>query len=230
MVNYYRLSGYLYPFRRTESDAFMEGETLSVVWRRYCFDRRLRVLVLDAIGRVEVAVRTQLVFHFAHQYGPFGHCSEENLPKLKVEQYIGFRENLLTETSRSKEAFKTHFKEKYGDEHRNLPIWMVCELMSVGSLLTFFKGTEDEIQRKVAQHFGLADKLLVSWLQSLYAVRNICAHHARLWNRQLGNAPVKPQKNKFPAWHHEDNNGKPLFSHEQKSLGFRENVTKREVT
>jgi hypothetical protein len=41
---------------------------------------------------------------------------------------------------------------------------------------------------------------------------------------------VKPQKNKFPAWHHEDNNGKPLFSHEQKSLGFRENVTKREVT
>jgi len=55
-VNYYRLSGYLYPFRQFESDHYLEGTRLDVVWGRYCFDRRLRVLFLDAIEWVEVAI------------------------------------------------------------------------------------------------------------------------------------------------------------------------------
>ena len=43
VVNYYRLSGYLYPFRseNTKDDAFGKGTTLEKVWRRYTFDRRL---------------------------------------------------------------------------------------------------------------------------------------------------------------------------------------------
>ena len=64
-VNYYRLTGYLYPFRMAD-DTFKPGTTLEMVWRRYSFDRRLRVLVMDAIERVEVAVRTQLVYHFSN--------------------------------------------------------------------------------------------------------------------------------------------------------------------
>lgn len=215
MVNYYRLSGYLYPFRNQGGDDLIEGTTLEQVWNRYCFDRRLRVQVLDAIERIEVAVRTQLVYHFSQKFGPFGHCSELNLPKLKISQYIGLRENLQTETERSKEVFKKHFKDKYGDEHKNLPVWMVCELMSMGSLLTFFKGVDDDLQKKVAKHFGLPDELLLSWLQSLYAVRNICAHHSRLWNRKLGNAPKKPQKNKFPEWHKTSEDGSPIIPNDR---------------
>lgn len=210
-VNYYRLTGYLYPFRRVDDDRYVEGTTLETVWDRYCFDRRLRVLVLDAVERVEVAIRTQLIYRFAHAYGPFGHCSEDNLPRLSISEYIEWRENLLTETGRSKEAFKEHFFKKYGDSHRNLPIWMVSELMSMGSLLTLFRGAEGWIQKDVAAHFQMADELLLSWLRSLYAARNICAHHSRLWNRVLGYAPSLPQKNKYPQWHDKDMAGKNLF-------------------
>ncbi len=217
-VSYYRLSGYLYPFRTEESDQFRDGTQLSMIWSRYCFDRRLRVLFLDAIERVEVAVRTQLVYHFSHEYGPFGHCDETYLPDLTMAEYIDWRQNLLTETSRSKEAFKKHFFKKYGDAHRNLPIWMVSELMSMGSLLTFYKGVNGNIARKVAAHFEMADELLLSWLRSLYAVRNVCAHHGRLWNRVLGYPPSLPQKNKYPEWHRKDLTGKNRFPNDRSGI------------
>lgn len=217
-VSYYRLSGYLHSFRELDSDRYVEGTTLDVVWNRYCFDRRLRGLLLDAIERIEVAVRTQLTYHFSHAYGPFGHCNEDNLPALKIGDYIAWRESLLTETDRSKESFKKHFFKKYGDSHRNLPIWMVSELMSMGSLLTFFKGVDGAIGRKVSTQFGMADDLLLSWLRSLYAARNICAHHARLWNRVLGYAPSLPQKNKYPQWHLRDDEGKNLLTNNRSGI------------
>jgi len=80
-VSYYRLSGYLYPFREKEadgsaSDRSAAGTNLGAVWQRYCFGRRLRVLILDAIERIEVSVRTKLVYHFSHDHGPFGYCDD----------------------------------------------------------------------------------------------------------------------------------------------------------
>ena len=46
-VNYYRLSGYWYPFRKPDADAFEPDTTLDLIWDRYVFDRQLRVLVMD---------------------------------------------------------------------------------------------------------------------------------------------------------------------------------------
>ena len=77
-VSYYRLSGYLYPFRQSDSEDYIEGTALKVVWDRYCFDRRLRVLFLDVIERVEVSIRTQLTYHFSHKHGAFGHCDDSD--------------------------------------------------------------------------------------------------------------------------------------------------------
>ena len=77
-VNYYRLSGYLHPFRERDTtgqpaDKFRTGTTLEMVWKRYNFDRRLRIILLDAIERIEVSVRTRLVYHFVTAHGPFGY-------------------------------------------------------------------------------------------------------------------------------------------------------------
>lgn len=196
-VSYYRLTGYLYPFRRGECDLFKEGTTLETVWSRYCFDRRLRVLTLDAIERIEVSLRTKVVYFFAHRHGPFGHLDEANLPKLKVREYLEWRTGLEEETRRSKEVFKKHFFEKY-TAHRNLPLWMVAELMTMGSLLTFFNGIEPELKRRVGEVYGLPDEVALSWLRSLNAVRNTCAHHGRFWNRELGYPPLLPKKD--PDW------------------------------
>ena len=200
-VSYYRLSGYLFPFRETASDRFVEGTTLQTIWDRYCFDRQLRLLLLDAIERIEVSVRTKLVYHFSHEHGPFGYCNEANLPKLNLNAYLEWRLSLEEEVRRSKETFKTHFREKYGDVHPSLPLWMLAELMSMGSLLTFYKGVAPSLKQRIAIEYGISDKLLLSWLTGLYTARNICAHHARLWNRSMGTAVLRPSPNKFPDWH-----------------------------
>ena len=58
-VSYYRLSGYWHPFRNP-NDTFKPGTTLEEIWKRYTFDRQLRLLVIDAIERVEVSERKDL--------------------------------------------------------------------------------------------------------------------------------------------------------------------------
>lgn len=201
-VSYYRLSGYLYPYRQEGSDSFREGTRLQEVWNRYCFDRRLRVLMLDAIERIEVSIRTKTVYHFSHTHGPFGYCDVAAFPKMKNRKYLEWRLSLQEETDRSKELFRKHFFEKY-TAHADLPIWMLAELMSMGSLLTMIEGMAPAIKRQIAADFGLPDELFRSWVRSLYAARNVCAHHARFWNRVHGYPPMLPNPKTFPSWHGE---------------------------
>jgi abortive infection bacteriophage resistance protein len=208
-VNYYRLTGYLYSFRQPD-DTFRPGTTLETVWQRYVFDRRLRVLILDAIERIEVAVRTKLIYHLSHHVqagcsdpaGAFGYLDQRYFPGFKsASEFLKWRSKLATETDRAKsEKFVQHFRAKYGAEHPELPGWMVAELMSFGAVLTLAKNVVSEVQHKVAAEYGFPYQHFISWLQALMVLRNACAHHDRIWNRQSGKAS-KPQKNKFPLWH-----------------------------
>ena len=199
-VNYYRLSGYIYPFR--ESDTIIRaGTTLDVVWHHYTFDRQLRMVVMDGIERIEVAVRTQLAYLFAHKCGPFSYSEPENLPGLGEEAHERWIDELKQETDRSTEPFIRHFRKQYGDSNSTLPLWMLVEIMSFGKTLTFFRGVHGELRREIAALYKVPDVVLLSWLTSLNAVRNICAHHGRLWNRVLGYKPKLPNAKKYPEWH-----------------------------
>ena len=200
-VNYYRLSAYLYPFRQQSSDAYRENTTLDRIWSYYTFDRQLRILVMDAIERIEVAVRSQFVYHFTHRHGPFGYLDQAFFPKLNADRYKRWLTDMTDEISRSRETFLEHFRIKYGDCHDMPPLWMLCEVMSFGKMLTLFNGVDDDIRRVIARKYGVEDKILQSWLGALNVIRNICAHHGRLWNRELGFKPFIPLKKKYPQWH-----------------------------
>jgi abortive infection bacteriophage resistance protein len=200
VVNYYRLSAYLYPFRRPD-DSYKPNTTLAMVWNHYTFDRQLRLIVIDAVERVEVAVRTQLVYLFSHRYGSFGYADHSHFPKLDQARFSLWLQEMDSESSRSREIFTEHFKNKYGDVHKRLPLWMLAEIMSFGRMLTFFNGVDDELRRTIARRYGIEDRLLQSWLGALNVVRNICAHHGRLWNRELGYKIFIPRKQKYPQWH-----------------------------
>lgn len=200
-VNYYRLSAYLYPFRQKTSDQFRDNATLDMVWRHYTFDRQLRIMVIDAIERIEVAVRTQLVYHFVHRHSAFGYLDRTFLPKLRPDRYQKWIDDMKDEVNRGRETFIEHFQTKYGDCHDLPPLWMMCEVMSFGKMLTLFNGVDDSIRRVIAREYGVEDKILQSWLGALNVIRNVCAHHGRLWNRELGFKPVIPRGRKYPKWH-----------------------------
>ena len=199
-VNYYRMSGYLYNFRRPD-DSYHPGTTLDTVWRHYTFDRRLRLLVMDALERVEVAVRTQLAYHFAHEYGPFAYTDRTKLAGLDEEKFQQWQTDLDNELGRSKERFLLHFRDKYGDHHQYPPVWMLVEVMSFGRTLSFYNGVDTRIRDRIAIGYKIPEVVLQSWLRALNTIRNICAHHGRLWNRELGVKPLLPGQNKFPEWY-----------------------------
>ncbi len=222
MVNYYRLSGYLYPFRQSDQN-YLPGTTLDEVWRRYSFDRSLRILLLDVIERIEVAVRTSLVYHFVEKHGPFGHLDEKNLPKFKkrswkrrlirntkslvklkgleLTAYQTWLTSLRNEKDRASESFVRHFRRTYGDSHDHLPLWMACELMTCGGTLQFANSVEPDVLKKAAADFGFPDQQLLSWSKAIFALRNSCAHHSLVWSRTFGVKPSVPGKNKNPLWH-----------------------------
>jgi abortive infection bacteriophage resistance protein len=202
VVSYYRLSGYWFPFRRPD-DSFAPGTHFDVVWDRYVFDRRLRLLVMDAVERIEVAVRTQLSFHHSSAHGPFGYAEDSSsLPKLDPTARADFLRRLATEKRHArKEQFVVHFERKYGDHHDSLPIWMATEVMTFGSVLTLFRGASHHVKQAVATTFGMPEPVLDSWLLCLNTIRNVCAHHSRLWNRELGVKPMIPREQTYPTWH-----------------------------
>jgi abortive infection bacteriophage resistance protein len=199
-VNYYRLSGYLFPFR-SEGDRFLEGTTLAQVWNHYLFDRRFRLLCLDAIERIEVAVRTQLAYRHAQIHGPFGYARPEFLPGLDRQAFDHWLGDLLREFNQSGEIYARHYRQKYADSQSEPPIWMAVEQMTLGKTVTFYRGTQASIQTAIANEYHVPDRVFLSWLKTLNEVRNVCAHHGRLWNRDLGNNPLLPNPRKYLAWH-----------------------------
>ena len=203
VVNYYRLSGYWF-HRKGPQDQFKPGTRFEVVWKQYSFDRKLRLLVMDAVERIEVALRTQFSYHHTLDHGPFGYADDPSaLPKFHglPDERRKTLDRIKDEVNRSKEIFVHHFERKYGQEHPHLPLWMASEVMSFGGLLNLWQASSKRVKNGVAAKFGVSDEVLRTWLWSLNEVRNVAAHHGRLWNRVLGNKPTIPRTNGHPEWH-----------------------------
>lgn len=207
-TNYYRLTSYLYTFRE-DGERYRNGTTLEKVLELYRFDHGLRILLLDAIETIEVHARTQLAYHFAHTHGAFAYLDRKNFPNFEddgqqsLEDFIEWERRLRQQVRRSQEKrgredFIVHFFSKYGDEHDMPPIWMMVELMDFGSVLSFYRGVATDLRRNLADGLGVHHKVALNWLLALNTVRNRCAHHARLWNWNLGYPTTILERN--PHW------------------------------
>jgi abortive infection bacteriophage resistance protein len=194
-IGYYRLSAYTLPFQLgNPAHDFQPGTTFDQVLDLYVFDRQLRLLVMDAIERIEVAVRSQLNGHMAQSYGPHWYLDEQYFDSKYDHKSL--LANIERECRRSKEAFVKHYKAKYTTP-RLPPTWAVTELLTYGQLSKIFDNLAASADRKaIARPFGVDAQVLRSWLQTVAYVRNLCAHHSRLWNRELGNAPALPKRPK----------------------------------
>jgi abortive infection bacteriophage resistance protein len=188
-VGYYRLSAYWLPFEKpaetgaVRSKVFKAGTTLEAVTDLYVFDRKLRVIVLEAIERVEVHARSRWTYHMSHAHGAHAHLNH-----LLFSGGLNHAEQLVRlarSVDKSEETFVVHYKGKYSEPY-SPPLWSATELMTLGELSKWFQATRDNsIKSQVGHDLGLPTKEIVEGvLQVLSYVRNICAHHGRLWNRR----------------------------------------------
>ncbi|MDZ7617785.1 MAG: Abi family protein [Patescibacteria group bacterium] len=95
------------------------------------------------------------------------------------------------ETMRSKELFVRHFRQTYG-EYPDIPVWVATEVMSFGSLSRMLQGMVKNDQKMISNRFQLQPHILCTWMHHLVYIRNLCAHHARLWDRIWTIKPERP--------------------------------------
>ncbi len=194
-VNYYRLSAYFLPFQYPKKsdkvDNFFEGISFTDISNLYDFDAALRKLVFGALERVEVYARTQIAYYHAETYGAFGYLHHENFQcsEAGFEKLIS---DIKEESRRSDEVFVEHFKKKY--ETNDLPLWSVVEVLSFGTLSRLFTCMKHQEKKMIADSISVNPKVLQNWLHALTILRNICAHHSRLWNKQLRIQFMVPSK------------------------------------
>lgn len=190
-ISYYRLSAYWYPLLEEPKSAhqFKSGSTFNQAFQLYCFDRKLRQLILAELEKIEVAVRSEMIYQYSEAYGPywfddvslFRNSNQQNRAVTKMTE----------EYNRSDEAFILAFKNKYSNPLP--PAWILLEVVSFGTLSVTYKHLRpNRVKRNVADSFSLNKDVLTSWLHSIVYLRNICAHHSRLWNRDMRITPARP--------------------------------------
>jgi len=219
-LGYYRLSGYLYPFRKLtlsqnpetkvitykREDNFIPSAKFEDAVNLYIFDKKLRLLISDAIERIEVAIRVDIAYLLGEK-DPFAHMNPDllhgNFTK-KINPFTGrtkYQDWLLKQeqlVNRSKEDFVQHYQTKYG---MPLPIWVEIELWDFGLLSVFYQGMTISDQNKIAAKYKIPNgQIMQSWLRCLNYVRNVVAHHSRLWNKNLVDQPKLPKPGEMPAF------------------------------
>ena len=192
-ISYYRLSGYALPFEKPanpgqRSHEFKPDTTFETILDLYVFDRKLRTLVMDAMERVEVAIRSQMCLYMANEYSDgWWHLNSAHF-KTKFD-HAEFVSHCDDQLSRTHEVFIKHYFEKY-DDPPTPPSWMTLELLTMGrASILYMNIRKSGDKNKISRVFGVHYKVLASWLHSMSYLRNLCAHHSRLWNRTFTITP-----------------------------------------
>lgn len=209
-ISYYRLSGYWYPMLiDKENHMFKPNSTFQNSFDIYCFDRKLRLLVIRELEKIEVSIRAKMIYVLSHEYGAFWHQNSSLFKNhIKHSRSLG---SLQNEYERSDEKFIEAFAKKYLDPLP--PSWMMLEITSFGTMSFLFSNLKGgRTKRTIANYFGLNDTTFVSWMHSVVYLRNVCAHHSRFWNRTMSIQPIKPQ-NTLKTWLSDDDisNDKAYF-------------------
>lgn len=229
-IGYYRVTGYLYPFLESEEyvdeddrprtrvlDNYRPGTALHHAESAIDFDRQLRLLVMEGVERIEVAIRMRTGYVLG-RHSAFAH---EDPTRFESSFTTVGADKRIPESSRhaewlrrvkvrqggSDEQFVAHFREKYDDR---MPVWALTELLELGHLSVLYRGMRQQDAEEVASAFGVPrKKMMGSWLASLNYVRNVAAHHARLFNRKLQHPPSRPKAGQVPVLDHLSAPGAP---------------------
>ena len=186
-ISYYRITGYMYPFQTDETHTFKKNVSFDLILDHYLFDKKLRLLLMDYIERIEVSLRANICNVMSLKYGPHWYLDEGlfNDKGLHAE----FIKNVASYCKDASETFIKSYNAKY-DHPQSPPSWMIMETLTFGGLASLFENLKDNDEKKlIAKQYGVVVPLFQSWLKSINFIRNASAHHSRLWNRRI---PLKP--------------------------------------
>ncbi|NBC82871.1 MAG: Abi family protein [Bacteroidetes bacterium] len=198
-VSYYRIRAYTYPFQDNDNPEhpFIKEVSFEEIMELYVFDRRLRILLFNAIEKIEVALRTKIVYEFSIKHG--SHWFEDSRMYRNAHFFNKNINTLYEEVDRSTETFIEHYQSTYASP-KYPPAWMSLEVISLGLLSKIFSNLrQGPEKKKVTTEFGLTNPIILeSWIHALANLRNLCAHHSRIWNRRFTIKPKLPYNTIYP--------------------------------
>lgn len=208
-ISYYRLKGYWWDMQTDYSlHTFARNTYFEDIIDRYNFDRHLRLILFDAIERIEISLRTKMIYHMSMKYGGLWYLD----PNLFVSQNIVINgvtktihlhtiDELTKEFNRSQEIFIKDHRNRYPNQDADA--WKILEVASMGTLSKLYKNIKHQLPEKsaIAKEMGLnLHSELSSWLEAITYVRNIIAHHSRLWSRNMVKTPIENLNNPIGQW------------------------------
>lgn len=175
-LNYYRLRGYWFSFIES-TDKFKAGTRFEDIINLYDFDRHLRLLVLDAIERFEVSLRTQWAYVLGHTAGQSAHRESDLFNESHSKLVLGI-EQIYTDRGDKQKSLA-----RYLNNNVEPPIWVICEELSLGGLSKWLSSIkESKIRQEISDAYNLKEVAFSSFVRRMSFIRNICAHHGRLWD------------------------------------------------
>ncbi len=197
-ISYFRLANYWRVMEdRTDPRFFSPNTRFEDVVYRYVFDRKLRDLIFTAIQDIEIALRTRVVHHFSMKFGAFWFMDKSLFKDEEI--FARCQDSLVKDFARTKEDFINDHFSRY-DSPIYPPAWKTFEVVSFGTLSRFYCNFKDaDVKRVVANDFNLPRYIFLgSWIKCTSVLRNICAHHARVWNRRFPLIPKMPSSLPLP--------------------------------
>jgi len=208
-ISYYRLKGYWWD---TQVDytlhTFKPATYFEDIIDRYNFDRHLRLILFDAIERIEIALRTKMIYHLAMSYAGLWYLDASLFDQKTITynnvtktQHLHTVDELKKEFNRSKEIFVVDHHNRYPNQDADA--WKILEVASMGTLSKLYKSLKHQLPEKsrISKEMGLnLHTELSSWLEAITYIRNIIAHHSRLWSRNMVKQPTDNINNPIDDW------------------------------
>ncbi len=196
-VGFYRLRGYSFNLYDNAVKKYIPGTKFEDVFNLYQFDEKLSVLIFSAITKIEVALRVRLAEALLIHGEPLI-LQDSSIFKDK-KQYWQNMSAISSEISRSNDVFIKHNFDNHDGE---VPVWAAVEVLSFGTLSKIIKNlktgtgstysilaTNYQYQSEKGIQVTPSKKMFSSWVQSVSVLRNMCAHHSRIYNRTIHTAP-----------------------------------------
>jgi abortive infection bacteriophage resistance protein len=193
-VGYFRLTGYMYHLQTRDGNHIFLGEvTFNEIINLYQFDKKLRAIIIEYLERIEVALKAKMTNKFGLNYGFFWYTNEDLFGDK--EFYSSLIQEITTSFVDPQEGFLKSFKFHYPEEPMP-PSTMVLETLTLGKTARLFKALKNDVEKQeIANDFNTVSSTLTSWLVYLTNVRNVCAHHSRLWNKRItADRPLIPAR------------------------------------
>lgn len=172
------------------------GATLNEIYSLYTFNRKLSALYLEYILVVERRLKTVIADHFASVYKPTGYWSsdaysEQSLeaidppdPKTRFSSLMADIEKAINKKCTNPQNIKNTPFEKYlvFDKRKEIPIWLLVNILSLGTVRRFFNCLKQEDKAAISSRFNLSTSSMEHAFALLNTFRNSCAHDERIFD------------------------------------------------